>query len=360
MLSLNGLGEESAAVAVLAASIAAGVFLGDTLGIGLDDSLPESVQRVSSSLGWSYFMAWSCSFWPQIIENQRTKDVSGLSPDYLLFSLLGYAWYGAYNGALLFNDGVRVGYSAVHGGTMPDVSLSDFAFCVHAIAAGLIVTGQYIAMQRPGSKGLSTMAVGMAAALLAACGGAAMHIGATCDPSDCTAWLPLLTLMGGIKVVMTMIKYSPQVLHNHRRRSTEGWSLTNVLLDLGGGLLSFSQVALDAAARHDLSVITGNPAKIWIAVLSIGYDLVFLGQHYVFYRDDQNEEEEEEESRQASAAVASGIISRRGSAAEPAVVPVVTPTLALWAERARRGSVRVFAEGAKGAARGRRHSEGQR
>jgi hypothetical protein len=30
------------------------------------------------------------------------------------------------------------------------------------------------------------------------------------------------------------------------------------------------QVMLDALARHDLSVITGNPAKLWVAGLSIG------------------------------------------------------------------------------------------
>jgi cystinosin len=44
-------------------------------------------------------------------------------------------------------------------------------------------------------------------------------------------------------------------------------------------------VLLDAAARHDLSVITGNPAKLWIAALSIGYDLIFVAQHYWLYPD---------------------------------------------------------------------------
>lgn len=58
---------------------------------------------------------------------------------------------------------------------------------------------------------------------------------------------------------MTLVKYTPQVLHNHARRSTEGWSAATVLLDVAGGLLSLSQVLLDAAARHDLSVLTGNP-----------------------------------------------------------------------------------------------------
>lgn len=57
---------------------------------------------------------------------------------------------------------------------------------------------------------------------------------------------------------MTLIKYTPQALLNMERRSTEGWSINNVLLDLSGGILSFAQVGLNAFARGDLSVITGG------------------------------------------------------------------------------------------------------
>lgn len=59
---------------------------------------------------------------------------------------------------------------------------------------------------------------------------------------------------------MTLIKYTPQALLNAQRCSTEGWSINNVLLDVAGGLLSFGQVGLNAFARGDLSVITGQYA----------------------------------------------------------------------------------------------------
>ena len=59
-----------------------------------------------------------------------------------------------------------------------------------------------------------------------------------------------------------------------------------MLLDLSGGALSFGQVFLDALARGDATVITGNPAKLWIAVLSIGYDLIFVAQHYWLSKDE--------------------------------------------------------------------------
>lgn len=40
------------------------------------------------------------------------------------------------------------------------------------------------------------------------------------------------------------MKYIPQVLLNARRKSTKGWTIWNVLLDLFGGLLSVLQVML--------------------------------------------------------------------------------------------------------------------
>jgi hypothetical protein len=82
---------------------------------------------------------------------------------------------------------------------------------------------------------------------------------------------------------MTLIKYTPQALLNAQRQSTEGWSISNVLLDLSGGLLSFGQVGLNAAARADLSLITGTPAKLGIALLSVAFDALFIAQHYVWY-----------------------------------------------------------------------------
>ena len=47
---------------------------------------------------------------------------------------------------------------------------------------------------------------------------------------------------GYAKAAVTLLKYSPQVRLNYRRKSTVGFSITNVLLDFSGGLLSFMQI----------------------------------------------------------------------------------------------------------------------
>jgi cystinosin len=237
---------------------------------------------------------------PQVFENWRRKKVDGLSADYLVYSIIGYAAYAAYTSALYFSPGVQASYMAAHAGSLPDVPLCDVLFAGHALAVSLFTLYQcYLyggnsssaassstSTAKPLLPGLSTskacevIAVAVLAAVAAYCG----HVGSTCGLEDCDAWLPLLYFLGTTKVVMTLIKYTPQALLNHKRRSTEGWQINNVLLDLAGGMLSFAQIGLNAVARADLSVITGNPAKLGIAAISIGFDIVFILQHYVLYR----------------------------------------------------------------------------
>jgi hypothetical protein len=58
-------------------------------------------------------------------------------------------------------------------------------------------------------------------------------------------WLFFLYWLSGVKLSISVIKYIPQVYMNYKRKSTEGWSIGNVLLDFTGGLLSIIQLMLD-------------------------------------------------------------------------------------------------------------------
>jgi hypothetical protein len=77
---------------------------------------------------------------------------------------------------------------------------------------------------------------------------------------------------------------SLQVHMNNTRQSTEGWSIDNVLLDLGGGLLSTGQLLVTCQVLHDFSPVLGNPIKFSLGLTSFGFDIVFILQHYVWYR----------------------------------------------------------------------------
>jgi cystinosin len=211
-------------------------------------------------------------------------------------------------------------------GSAPDVQLTDFAFAAHALLVSLFTLYQCFLYGAPTeevrpqppqqqllkqsdaaavlgtSRTCQLTTAGVAAAVVFFSG----HISTTCGTSDCNAWLPMLYLLGTIKVSMTLIKYTPQALLNHRRRSTEGWQINNVLLDLAGGLLSFGQIGLNALSRNDMSVVTGNPAKLGISLISIGFDVIFILQHYVLYKGSSTSSVDD-----ASSAAAAAVGNRR-------------------------------------------------
>lgn len=71
---------------------------------------------------------------------------------------------------------------------------------------------------------------------------------------------------------------------NYKRKSTEGWSIGNILLDMTGGVLSVLQMFLLAGNYNDWSSIFGSPTKFGLGFFSILFDLLFMVQHYVLYR----------------------------------------------------------------------------
>lgn len=80
-----------------------------------------------------------------------------------------------------------------------------------------------------------------------------------------------------------MIKYVPQVVLNYNLKSTEGWNVWNVLLDVEGGVLSLGQLLLDASTCSDWSPVTGNPVKFALGWTSLIFDFIFIVQHYCLY-----------------------------------------------------------------------------
>ena len=105
-------------------------------------------------------------------------------------------------------------------------------------------------------------------------------------------WLDVIYAVSYVKLVVTLIKYTPQVLFNYRNRSTKGWSILMILLDFSGGILSIAQQGIDSYIQRDWSGITGNPVKFALGNVSIIYDLIFIVQHYVLYRDSNAKQNE--------------------------------------------------------------------
>jgi LCT (Lysosomal Cystine Transporter) family transporter len=101
--------------------------------------------------------------------------------------------------------------------------------------------------------------------------------------------LDLLYYFSYVKLSITIMKYCPQAFMNFKRKSTEGWSIGNILLDFTGGVLSFIQMFLLAKNYNDWSSIFGSPTKLGLALFSIFFDVIFMAQHYICYRHPKND-----------------------------------------------------------------------
>lgn len=105
-------------------------------------------------------------------------------------------------------------------------------------------------------------------------------------------------------MVITVVKYIPQAWRNYERKSTVGWSIIPIIMDVLGATLSISQLVIDSSLQKDWSGLTGNPVKLGIGNISIIFDLVcsslcwkgvcvdvlqlmrgqiFMIQHYILY-----------------------------------------------------------------------------
>ena len=88
----------------------------------------------------------------------------------------------------------------------------------------------------------------------------------------------------------------PQAWANYNRKSTVGWSIEQILMDLLGGVLSIAQLVIDSGLQGDWSGITGNPVKLGLGNISILFDLIFIVQHYILYKGAGQVDEDESEA----------------------------------------------------------------
>ena len=87
----------------------------------------EGLYIFNQVIGWIYFLAWTISFYPQIVLNFQRKSVEGLNFDYITLNIIGFACYTAFNWALYFSDYIFNIYEKEHPGMVD--SCKDHNFC---------------------------------------------------------------------------------------------------------------------------------------------------------------------------------------------------------------------------------------
>lgn len=170
------------------------------------------------------------------------------------------------------------------------VKLNDVFFALHAAFWTLMTLLQvvYYGGSQPLGRitrlGLTITVSGLALQLAGT-----MVLDRRWDPShglfsaNLLTWLGFCMVTSYVKLVVSVIKYIPQALLNTARKSTEGWSIENIILDISGGMLSLAQLLLDAYIEDSISDAVQNPVKLVLSLVSIGFDVLFILQHYCFY-----------------------------------------------------------------------------
>lgn len=235
-------------------------------------------------MGWLYFLMWTVSFYPQLIANFRRKSVEGLSLDYMMLNIAGFACYTVFNVALFSSATVQAEYKQrFHTISIP-VELNDVLFGIHALLLSIALAVQCVVYPRAPTQKVS-IGTSLGLSITTILGLAYVGTLAVRGEHDAPwTWLDLCYYCSFVKMGVTLVKYIPQVHLNHIRRSTEGWAIDNVLLDMGGGLLSTAQLLTNCYVLADWTAVTGNPIKFGLGLTSMVFDLVFALQHYVWFR----------------------------------------------------------------------------
>lgn len=235
------------------------------------------LQVLYEVLGWVAFVAWSISFYPQVILNFRRKSVVGLNFDFVILNLTKHSSYLVYNAVLYFSSSVQAQYRHKFGSNqMIPVAANDVAFSIHAVLLTAFTLFQIFIYERKNQR-FSKASIGIVAAVWFS---AAVCVFVAIQRHS---WFWLISVFNTIQVVMTVIKYIPQAFMNFRIKSTDGFSIGNILLDLLGGLTNYGQMAVQSIDQKSWVNFYGNIGKTLLSLVSIFFDIVFIIQHYILY-----------------------------------------------------------------------------
>lgn len=132
--------------------------------------------------------------------------MTGLNFDFLALNLVGFALYSAYNLNMFFNPGIRAAYLERYPRGLIPVLANDVIFSVHAVFATLVTIGQCCRYDR----GLQQVSLKAITFIIAIVGAVVLLAGLSVG--SMINWLDFLTYCSYFKLLITLIKYVPQVI----------------------------------------------------------------------------------------------------------------------------------------------------
>lgn len=242
----------------------------------------DTLLFLSQAFGWLYFLAWSISFYPQVILNHHRKSIEGLSLEFQAYNFTGFFLYGVFTYVTYFVQSDKTNDLSV------SVTYNDLAFVTHALILTSVTIIQCVLYYKPNHP-LATGHVTLLVVIWSL-----VFYNAALAMNGILPWVIVSTkddhfsvveFLGLVKVFISMFKCMPQAWLNYQRKSTVGWAIEAIFLDFAGGSLSFLQQFIDAYRLSDWTILTGNTPKLFLALVSMGLDFVFFIQHYLLYTD---------------------------------------------------------------------------
>ena len=169
-----------------------------------DQTLPTPWYRLLSSIiGYTYFCAWSVSFYPQVILNFKRKSTAGLSNEFSVLNVAGFACYAVYTVCFYFSNTIQRQYKERYGADAEiTVQSNDVAFAVHAFVLCCVQLSQIVLYRGFDAAPLAiAVKIGLATWLVVC-----VIFSALVMEEQISSWLDFLYMLSLVKVVISLIK----------------------------------------------------------------------------------------------------------------------------------------------------------
>ena len=221
----------------------------------LEEEEKDALYYLSAVFGWIYFVAWSVSFYGQFIENFRRKSVSGLNFDFEIYNLVGFSGYTIYTIRGYIDDKLGTG----------TVQIQDIFFASHALLLTILTLIQILYYYDPKDKLQKISPITITIVLVMIWGAILLVVLESgfeyYDPhvrEDRKYIFNSLVYLGWCKVVISLIKYIPQVISNYKRKSTLDGIFIIFYLILLEALFLSGKILLIVAEMHLLLLLKDN------------------------------------------------------------------------------------------------------
>ncbi|KAL9098475.1 MAG: hypothetical protein Q9163_005874 [Psora crenata] len=214
----------------------------------------------------------------------RRRSTAGTTPAFPILNTLGFTAYSVSTLSFYFSGEIQRQYRDRNNGEGNTVRGNDVAFGLHALLLSSVTLTQFWPKLWGFERRVWRVGNGVWGIVMGCGIGIAWTVGLVArDGGHGWQWIDVVYAVGYVKLLITVVKYMPQVWANYQRQSTVGWSIEQILMDLLGGVLSIAQLVIDSSLQRDWSGLIGNPVKFGLGNVSILFDVIFMTQHYILY-----------------------------------------------------------------------------